>query len=273
MPVHNFPRLTLIWLLVSILLASCAPQAATPEPLQAPPGPPRRIALLAPFEGRFRDIGYDALYAARLALADVGIGNIELVPIDDGGDPSLAVERAGALTGDPQVYAALLIGYAASGNETQGALGDIPMLIVGDWGAQPVGASALILGLGRVGLPDDSYFFQSIRDTHEDRGEGDFPSAAALPDADFVRRYAEIDQFAQPPTPLATLTYDATRILIESVARGSDRATAAEQIAGTQYNGINGPIRFIAHTWINPPQRLYRVQGGALTLLDDNTMN
>jgi hypothetical protein len=258
-------------LLLALVLVACDPQATAPTPtiLAAPSGPPRRIALLAPFEGRYRDIGYDALYAARLALQDAGIGNIELLPTDDGGTPRSAVDRALALANDPQVYAALAIGYAAVDGDTQIAFGEIPVLIVGDWGAQPLGQNVLILGLGNVGLPDDSFFFDSVRQTRDDRGEGDFSSSAGMPSAEFSQRYAESDPFAPPPTPLATLTYDATRILIQAVATGADRATTADAVSTIDYEGINGRIRFIAHTWINPSNRLYRVQNGTLMLLDD----
>ena len=258
-------------LLFVLLLVACEQQAVQPTPtaISAPAGPPRRIALLAPFEGRYRDIGYDSLYAARLALQDSGVGNIELLPTDDGGTPLSAVDRALALAGDPQVYAVLAIGYAAVDGNTQIALGDIPVLIVGDWGAQPLGQNVLVLGLGNVGLPDDSFFFSSVRETRDDRGEGDFSSSAVMPDETFAQRYAESDPFAPPPTPLATLTYDATRILIQAVATGTDRASTASSVSSIDYEGINGRIRFIAHNWINHSRRLYRVQNGTLALLDD----
>src|SRR4051794_35174325 len=74
--------------------------------------PITRIALLAPFEGRYREIGYNALYAARLALADAADPQIELLPIDAGGDQ--AAERARALSLDPQVKTVILLGYEAT---------------------------------------------------------------------------------------------------------------------------------------------------------------
>ncbi|MBK8025689.1 MAG: hypothetical protein IPK19_30930 [Chloroflexi bacterium] len=58
-----------------ILAGGCAPQAT--------PGI-NRVALLAPFEGANRLIGYEALYAARMAAADAGDLWLELLPIDDG---------------------------------------------------------------------------------------------------------------------------------------------------------------------------------------------
>jgi branched-chain amino acid transport system substrate-binding protein len=71
--------------------------------------PTVKIGLVAPFEGRYRYVGYDAIYAVRLALreanADGGLAGygVELVPYDDGGDPDMAVEQAYKLDVDPQV--------------------------------------------------------------------------------------------------------------------------------------------------------------------------
>ncbi|MBE2183871.1 MAG: hypothetical protein IAE89_10635, partial [Anaerolineae bacterium] len=50
-------RYLLITLACALCLAGCGATAATPKV--------QRIALLAPFEGRYREIGYNALYAAR----------------------------------------------------------------------------------------------------------------------------------------------------------------------------------------------------------------
>jgi ABC-type branched-subunit amino acid transport system substrate-binding protein len=72
-----------------------------------------KIGLVAPFEGRWRDAGYDAIYAARLAIREVnergGVAGVrvELVALDDGGDARQAVEAAATLAADPQVLVAL----------------------------------------------------------------------------------------------------------------------------------------------------------------------
>jgi len=72
-----------------------------------------KFGLVAPFEGRYRPIGYDAIYAARLAVrernASGGVGGyrVELVAYDDGGDAQAAVERARQLALDPQVMAVI----------------------------------------------------------------------------------------------------------------------------------------------------------------------
>ena len=72
-----------------------------------------KFGLVAPFEGRYRPIGYDAIYAARLAVRERntsgGVGNyrVELVAYDDGGDAQAATERARQLALDPQVVAVI----------------------------------------------------------------------------------------------------------------------------------------------------------------------
>lgn len=70
-----------------------------------------KIGLVAPFEGRDRAIGYDAIYAARLAVREInaagGIGGyrVALVALDDGGQTDLAQQTAASLTIDPGVVA------------------------------------------------------------------------------------------------------------------------------------------------------------------------
>jgi branched-chain amino acid transport system substrate-binding protein len=75
--------------------------------------PTVKIGLVAPFEGRYRYVGYDVIYAVRLAVREVnqagGIRghSVELVAYDDMADPALAVEQARKLAIDPEVVAAI----------------------------------------------------------------------------------------------------------------------------------------------------------------------
>jgi ABC-type branched-subunit amino acid transport system substrate-binding protein len=75
--------------------------------------PVLKFGLVAPFEGRYRPVGYDAIYAARLAVCErnaaggVGGYRVELVAYDDGGSAPTAVERARQLALDPQVVAVI----------------------------------------------------------------------------------------------------------------------------------------------------------------------
>ncbi|MDX2139648.1 MAG: hypothetical protein SF123_16300 [Chloroflexota bacterium] len=254
----NVPLLTVVLI---ALIVGCAPAAPSATPT---PSTPQRIALLAPFEGQYRDIGYDALYAARLALADAGVGYIELMPQDDGGTLETASARAQAFATDPQVIVALALGYVAVDPGTQFSFGDVPVIIVGDWGTQPVGPNTYILGWGNTGFPDDSLFFPSTRVNLQDATPLTFTSSAAMPDADFIARYAATDQFAPPPTPLATLTYDAMRFLVQALANVTTREAAVTGIEATRYAGINGDIHFRAHSWMGAPRREYRVENGQL---------
>jgi ABC-type branched-subunit amino acid transport system substrate-binding protein len=72
-----------------------------------------KIGLVAPFEGENRAIGYDAIYAARLAVREInaagGIGGhrVALVALDDSGDTDLAQENARSLGADPGVVAVI----------------------------------------------------------------------------------------------------------------------------------------------------------------------
>ncbi len=96
-------RLSLGLLLV-LLLAACLP-APAPRVL--------KIGLVAPFEGRYRDVGYDAVYAARLAIrqinAEGSAGGYELmvVAFDDGGTAEGAVGAARSLLVDEAVVAVI----------------------------------------------------------------------------------------------------------------------------------------------------------------------
>jgi hypothetical protein len=74
-----------------------------------------KMGLVAPFEGRYREIGYDVIPAVRLAIREwasqPGASNvaIELVAYDDMGDPVLAVDQARRIVADPQI--AFVVGH------------------------------------------------------------------------------------------------------------------------------------------------------------------
>ncbi|MGC9521777.1 MAG: ABC transporter substrate-binding protein [Anaerolineae bacterium] len=107
-----------------------------------------KIGLVAPFEGRYRYIGYDAVYAARLAVREInaagGIDGIplELVAYDDRGNVDLAVRAARSLAVDAEVVA--VIGHYR--DETSAAGGavysesHVPHIVVGAY-ASPSGTT------------------------------------------------------------------------------------------------------------------------------------
>lgn len=100
-----------------LLLASCFLfLTSCSSPLARFPGtvrPTVKIGLVAPFEGRYRYIGYEVIYGVRLALREAnhagGVGgyNVELVAYDDGADPTVASEQARKLAVDPEVVTAI----------------------------------------------------------------------------------------------------------------------------------------------------------------------
>ena len=68
-----------------------------------------KIVLVAPFEGRYRDVGYEVIYAVRLAVREANAAggvagfSVELTALDDSGDPASAAEQARKLGTDPQI--------------------------------------------------------------------------------------------------------------------------------------------------------------------------
>ncbi len=100
-------RLALWPLCLLLLLAACRVPGAT--------RPTVKIGLVAPFEGRYRYVGYGLFAAVRLALREAnaagGVGSppcsVELVAYDDGADPDMARQQAEKLAVDPQVVAVI----------------------------------------------------------------------------------------------------------------------------------------------------------------------
>lgn len=250
-------RLLLLPLTVVLLLAACAVRS-TPSIY--------KIALLAPFEGRYREVGYDALYAARLALAEANAPQIELLAVDDGGTTERAADRAQALAQDPAVLTAIVVGFAAADAETQVAFADVPIVVAGNWGTQPVGAETFLLTRFSDDTTSDAQFYAGARVLDETPVQ-EWVSSAAPPDTDFSARYQASDSFAPPPTPLATLVYDAMRMAIRATTSGATRTSATHALDQIDYEGINGEIRFAAHTWIDAPEIRYHIVDGEVVAL------
>jgi ABC-type branched-subunit amino acid transport system substrate-binding protein len=90
-----------LWLIMAALLAmwGCMPVTR----------PVVKIGLVAPFEGRYRDVGYEVVYAVRLAVREANAGGgvagytIELTALDDSGDPGQAAEQALKMAADPAI--------------------------------------------------------------------------------------------------------------------------------------------------------------------------
>ncbi len=88
--------------ILSLLLAACLP-LSTPRVV--------KIGLIAPFEGPSRPFGYSILYAVKLRLNQWneagGEPRVELVALNDDGDPALAATLPAQLAVDPDVMVIL----------------------------------------------------------------------------------------------------------------------------------------------------------------------
>ena len=166
--------------LLTILLLGLASCAAFP----ASTAPVVRIGLVAPFEGRFREIGYDVIYAARLAIREWnGRGGVqgyrvELVALDDGGDPELAARAAQRLALDPMVVG-----------------------VVGHWLEEATAVARPVYQEARMPL---------IATDEVEQAESNLRD-------DFVVQYQAVAPFGESPGPHAKPAYDACNALIAAI--------------------------------------------------------
>ncbi|NWF68698.1 MAG: hypothetical protein HXY40_06410 [Chloroflexi bacterium] len=258
----------LCWLAGLLLLSGCAVWRTEL---------PARVALLASFEGRYREVGYNAFYAVRLALADAAL-EIEFLPVDDGGTAESAQQRARALAVDPQVRAVLLLGYHAAAAETQLALDDLPAIVVGHWSAQPARAGVFMLAAqaldtlitapARIDVTDAAELASPVTGGDvfalaqfpllRDRLDGvTIVSSARLPDADFAARYRASAQFAPAPGLLAMLAYDAAALALQVTDANTTRAQVSQRLGAVRYEGLNGLITFENGYWADAPIYYY----------------
>lgn len=93
-------RARLVWVVLGVVMLLTGCTATRPT---------IKIGLLAPFEGVHRPLGYDVLYAVKLAVqernAQGGVGGygIELVALNDDGQAAHAERQVAALAADPGV--------------------------------------------------------------------------------------------------------------------------------------------------------------------------
>ncbi|MEO1665541.1 MAG: hypothetical protein AAFU54_12965 [Chloroflexota bacterium] len=207
-----------LFMAIILLFAGCAVNRTPPI---------TRIALLAPFEGRYREVGYQALYAARMAIAETGRIDLELLAIDDGGSVETAIDRAAALNNDPLVAVVLVMGPHPTDEQVTSIL-EKPALLVGEWVDEEITALAerdepftcgSVCLLPSFSLLADDSTLVTIEVT------------APPVDPDFREQYINFDQFVPEPLPIALQSYDAA------------------QHAITIINGENAPVDFASDTY------------------------
>jgi len=242
-----------------------------------------KIALLAPFEGRYREVGYNALYAARLAINDSNATQIELMAIDDGGQVETATSRARALAKDSTIRAVLVLGQFVADDTTLDKLEELPQFVIGHWNTitsannrfqlvNPTIADEFNenpeLELTEIAEVDamirlgDNFALAQLPQLTNSSADITIVSSGSLPDEGFRVRYLESDQFVPEPGLLATLTYDATSIAIEAIINNVSPTDI-------QYEGLNGVIEFDeSGYWIDAPINTFQFVDGALVLID-----
>jgi ABC-type branched-subunit amino acid transport system substrate-binding protein len=253
----------ILLMMIVLMITGCAVTSAKT---------PSRIALLAPFEGRYREVGYDAFYAAKLAIIEADRSNIELLAVDDGGTVENAASRARALTLDPLVKVVIVIGYDAADINVQAAFSDLPVIIVGNWMTEPQNDSVFILSNPDIELSYndrldvteaaalDMLFvcgevcalngFRLLRDSLDGTT---IISSGSLADDDFKQRIIDNFQFPADPGLLATLTYDAVNMAIEA----ANSENPLQTLSDMRYEGVTGTISFDDGYWADGPVNVF----------------
>lgn len=177
-----------------------------------------KIGLVAPFEGRDRAIGYDAIYSARLAVRQIneagGVAGhrVALVALDDRGDPELAKQAAASLAVDPGV----------------------------------------VVVLGHF-LPEITAVAAPVYEQHQLAllPMGETPFAPVSPDSlppEFLGAYEAITPFDEIAGPFAGPTFDAMGLVRLALAEaeestgGISRASVQEALDGLKYQGLTGEV-------------------------------
>lgn len=175
-------------LLFAVLLVACSfPGSVKPTV---------KVGLSAPFEGLYRDLGYEVLHAVRLAVRQRneigGVGErylVEFVALNDFGEANAAIEQALKMAVDPGVL---------------GVLG----------GLSPGAAQAAAPEYARLGLP-----FLVPRISFDESGH------TLSFEADWTSEYEELSGGA-PPGPAAVWAYSEANRLLDAL----DAATQAEGV-------------------------------------------
>lgn len=152
-----------------------------------------KIGLVGPFEGRHREIGYDVIYSARLAIREENSRarrdqtRVALAAIDDFGDPEMAIEVAESLAIDPDVVA-----------------------VIGHWLPETTDAARPI-------YQQTSVPFIAV---------GSDPFGPYDPDSlpeDFRQRYEKVTPFDETAGPYAGAGYDAVVLVLAALEEAEER--------------------------------------------------
>jgi ABC-type branched-subunit amino acid transport system substrate-binding protein len=217
-----------------------------------------KIGLVAPFEGRYRAIGYEAIYAARLAIREINRAGgvrglrVELVALNDDGDAAMAAEQARKLAIDPQVVA--VIGHYRS-EPTAAALAvyceqalTLLAVALSDTSECPEIFSLNTVGVELPSIDAGSFVYNAS-----------VPAPDALPEANaFVATYNALPIDGTRAGPIALQTYDAMYLLFDALSRGATRRDMPQAIAATKFIGLGGVYRFEDGQRVDVPTYLFK---------------
>ena len=204
-------------IVITLLVSGCAVQKTQPV---------KRIALLAPFEGRYREVGYQALYAARMAIGETGRTDIELYAVDDGGSVETAMDRAEALSEDTTISVVMVMGTKATQDEVLSTFRDgLPVIPIGIWARNEYNAdSTFPTEMTEIATLEHEFTCSEVCMLTA------FPIMAKNLDEltriisfappvteEFRQSYLAFDSFAPEPLPIAHQTYVVTNEAIEIV--------------------------------------------------------
>lgn len=180
------------------------------------------IALLAPFEGQARDIGYQSLYALRLSVMESSASRVTILAVDDGGDIVYAMDRMRGLGIDERVFAVITAGHTASASAVHRAADGLAVLSAGYWGSEPASDNSFVMASASirdavsapdtVGLEATLPYFVTVMD---DPQVLQLVASTRLPDADFRLRYLSVDQFVPEPGLIAVQAYETAKLVLE----------------------------------------------------------
>lgn len=264
---------SLFWILTPVfclLLCACVPSTR----------PSIKIALVGPFEGRYRDIGIEVIYAVRLAIREAnasgGVGGytVELMGFDDGGDPDQAILQAKKVATDPQVVAAVG-NWLPSTTQAAAPVYDrvgIPFVAMSSLNDLP--SSTFRLWNRESNCPSCLSLEDWFATRHLISNPQSLISPSPLPqdssDPSFADRYKRISQGVEPRF-LATLAYDATKILFTAIERDvkangkPTRPGLAAALTQTDINGLSGRITFDAkRNWVEGKGWVYKWEEGKI---------
>ncbi len=228
---------------LSLLLTACS---ASTQPVV-------KIGLVAPFEGRYRSIGYEAIYAARLAIREInaqgGINGqrVELVALDDRGEPDKAIEAARQLVLDPQVVA--VIGHLRP-DSTDAAMkiyceAGLPVIALES--AAAACESAFVTGSAprERWLEDRLIFVSNVPD----------PNGLAAAQ-EFVTKYNAIPIDGTRAGPIALQVYDTISLFFEAFDRAQqiDRAGVKAALSHINFKGLGATYAFDQQGKLIEPQ-------------------